>query len=159
MGELEQNNNPSAALPYFTDALEVQTELDVTVREMRARAYRQRALLKNRLGDQAAAIRDMTSALEIWQKLAEAELAADAEWDLLKLQKRVSKDDVLQLMEWPAKLRVIAVAKHFEAASLQTTTALARRAKRDRKYWKKLIDDAEREDALTNVEWQRLNDK
>src|SRR5207245_953186 len=88
MGELEQHSNPSAALQYFDDALEVQTELDVTVREMRARAYRQRALLKNRLGDRAAAIVDMTSALEIWQKLAEAELAAEAEWDLLKLQKR-----------------------------------------------------------------------
>jgi tetratricopeptide (TPR) repeat protein len=159
MGELEQHNNPLTALQYFTEALEVQTELDMTVREMRARAHHQRGLLKEKQGDRAGAIADITSALDIWQKLAEAELAAEAEWDLLKLEQTISDDDISQLMEWPAKLRVIAVARHLHAASLRTTSALARRAKRDRKYWNKLIDDAEREDALTNVEWQRLNDK
>jgi tetratricopeptide (TPR) repeat protein len=159
MGELEQHTDPPTALRYFTDALEIQTEFDVTVREMRARAYRQRGLLKNKLGDRAGAIADITSAFDIWQKLAEVDLAAEAEWNLLKLKQKVNEDDVSQLSEWPTKLRVIAVKRHLDTASLQTTNALARRAKRDRTYWKKLIDDAEREDALTNVEWQRLNDK
>jgi tetratricopeptide (TPR) repeat protein len=159
MGELQKNSNPSGAITYFTDALQVQTEFDITVREMRARAYRQRALAENMLGNQQTAVRDMKLAMEIWQKLGEADWSAQAEWELVNLEQRLGKDDIRHLQEWPVRQRVIAVSKHLDAVASQPTTALARRDRRDRHYWKKLIEGAEREDALINPEWQRLNDK
>jgi len=158
MGELEQHANPVGALRYFDDALNVKTALDIAEREMHARAYFRRALLRNRLGDYSTAMADMKAAFEIWQKLAEAELAAEAEWHILVWQELITEDDISHLEEWRATHRVLAVARHLHAETSQPANLLARRAKRDRKYWQSLIKEAEREDALTNVEWQRLSD-
>jgi tetratricopeptide (TPR) repeat protein len=153
IGELHMRRDAKAALSYFTEAIELRLDLDLSVTEMRARAFRQRGLAYSQLDRKGEAATDFRESIEIWTELNEVAAAAQAKWDLFYLEKRLSVADFQFLEQYAPTIRVNAIEIHLTKLTSQHKPHLGRRLQPDRRYWEQLVKEAEKQDALNNIEW------
>lgn len=142
--QVEMGRNDEGLVYYERAVLQAQSpSRDVT--EMRARALLQRGRTKKLLGNEAGAAADFSKAGKIWTELEEPKLAAEAEFEELKLSVKLSDHELAVLMFEPAAVRVQAMKLHLSKLGeykQKNTKAAGRRVELQPKYWKDLIKQA-----------------
>lgn len=137
-------DNDEALLSYDR-AVTKATSPGRDVTEMRARALRQRGLVKRSLGDADGAKADFNEAARIWGELEEANFAAEAEFEMLDLSAGISDVTRALLLKEPAAVRAQVMKLHMSNLTeyqLKDTKAAGRRAEPPITYWKGLIKRA-----------------
>lgn len=146
LGDLTlRQHDAKSAVRFYDDAIKAAGGDDVEESEIAARAYFQKGLaMKSSVAfDQAA---------EIWIKLEEDELAAEATWHSMLLTERVPAAARQILGQERVMTRVEAI-EMYEADVGRLSGSRGQRSEPAEGYWKEVLPDARKNAAVRHSEW------
>ena len=152
-GDLVAPRDPQSAEGFYTDVIQQCDQDDAQYSEIRARAYSSRA--RNRLaqGRRLHAKKDFEAAAEIWKNLQDP-ASTDAEWGALTCSKQVSLDPTLLVSKSQSSaVRLRTIRLHDQRLASIRGRAARRAAPVTDHYLERLIDDAQTQVAIDEVDW------
>ena len=152
-GDLVAPHDRQSAEGFYTDVIQQCAGDDAQHSEIRARAYCSRA--RNRLaqGRRSHAKRDFEAAAEIWKYLQDP-ASSDAEWGALTCSKHLSIDPTrLESKSQSPAVRVRALHIHEQRLASIRGRAARRAAPVTDHYVDRLIEDAQTQVAIDEVDW------
>lgn len=138
----EAYDDTNEALLYYDRAVKKAESPGRELTEMRARALRQRARVKRKMGNKVAAEADFKEAARIWGKLEEPNFAAEVEFEMFDLSVGLSENSKTLLLKETATVRAQVMKLHVDKLrghELKGTTVAGRKIDPPLQYWKDLI--------------------
>ena len=146
LGDLAlERHDADGAVRFYDDAIKAAGSEDAEKSEITARAY-----FRKGLATKSSVAFD--HAAEIWMKLEEDELAAEACWHSMLLTRRVPAAAKRILDEERVSVRVEAI-QMYESEVGQLSGSLGQRAGTHEGYWRELVPDARKSAAMRHIEW------
>ena len=154
-GDLIARHDAHAAEGFYTEVIQQCAKDDAQYSEIRARAYsaRARSRLARRLRSHAKS--DFEAAADIWRHLQDPAVS-DAEWGALTCSKKPALDPALlksRSRSRSSAVRVLAMRIHEQRMRSIRGRAARRTAEVDDGYLERLIDEAQTQVAIDELEW------
>jgi tetratricopeptide (TPR) repeat protein len=142
-----------AAEGCYTEALQLNTQPNADVSEMRARAYFKRGLNYAVTGEKELARKDLREATALWKELGEMDAGAEAEWNALLLDGRVSAQLERRLESEVFWVRVKVITTYEQRVTESRKVRWARREQPGSSYWEYLIKVAKEQFRIEVPSW------
>ena len=120
--------------------------------EIRSRAFHQRGSCRAKRNMRAGALADYRGEAELSGRTQEHNAAAEARWEMILLDGKLSSNSISCLNRTCVTTRVIAVLMHEKRMAL-LCSGNSHRADPEKKYWDQLIKDASEQDAKQDIWW------
>lgn len=147
------HRNRQTAASLYDQALSLKDHDDPEISELRARAYIARGRNREAMNNPQGARSDYEKAAEIYQELGEASASAEARWEALRVDGKVSREVARMLEGERATVRIAALALHERRSRMRSSTAVAQRGAASKSYWQQLIREAHTQAAAEEREW------
>jgi tetratricopeptide (TPR) repeat protein len=147
LGDLRAASNEVAdAVSFYDSAIEVAGSTDAERSEIAARAWFAKGMVTRSMASFA-------KASTIWKALEEDGRAAEAEWEIIRLEKKVHAEAMELLQKESAAIRVEAIRLHNERLASLARGFRGRRSTPDERYWIDRISEAKSNVAVRHREW------
>jgi len=139
--------NKDAAISHYDEVIASAGNEDAERSEIAARAHFRKGIVTR-------SSHCLDSAAAIWADLEEDENADNARWHSLVFSKKVPAGAEKLLSMKSPSIRVEALRIHAERLAALPGGAHGRRSEPDKKYWERLIDQAQTNVAISHVDWE-----